>query len=91
MSALSSTLDCHGQPIFVGDWIHILDITPDPDMDEDDLEMFQDMIGSDCEVERIDATGSAWVAVWWSAYDGPLQTTVILSPGQMEKASKQDQ
>jgi len=89
MSALPTTVDRHGNTVALGDWINILAITPEPDMDEDDLEMFEDMIGSHCEVERIDAEGSVWVAVWWSAYDGPLQTTVILSPAQIEKASQQ--
>lgn len=84
---MPSTLDRHGQTVSPGDRIRVLAITPDPDMDEDDLDMFYDMIGSTCEVERIDADGSAWVAVWWNGGEGVLLTTVGLLPGQMEKAA----
>ena len=51
-----------------------------------DLDMFNDMIGSTCEVERIAADGAAWVAIWWNGFEGPLLTSVGLAPGQMEKA-----
>jgi hypothetical protein len=87
MPAQPSTLDRHGLPIALGDHVRILGITPDPEMDEDDLDMFTDMIGSTCLVERIDDQGNAWVAVWWNGFEGPLLTTVGLSPGQMEKAA----
>lgn len=80
-----TTSDHRGQPVSVGDSIRILDITPDPDLDEDDLEMFLDMIGSRCEVERIDADGTAWAAVWWNGGEGTLLTLVGLAPRQMER------
>ena len=85
MNDLASTLDRHGQMVTLGDHVRVLDITPDPEMDEDDLDMFNDMIGSSCEVERIDAAGNAWVAVWWNGFEGPLLTSVGLAPKQMEK------
>lgn len=86
MNAPATTVDRHGLAVAPGDQIRILDVTPDPDMDEDDLDMFRDMIGSTCVVERIDDDGAAWVAVWWNGFEGPLLTTVGLLPGQMEKA-----
>lgn len=49
-------------------------ITPDPDLDEDDLDMFMEMVGAVCEVERIDA-------------DGTLLTLVGLEPRQMAKVA----
>ena len=45
------------------------------------------MIGSSCEVERIDADGAAWVVVWWSCSDGSVTTQVGLYPHQMEKVT----
>lgn len=81
----ATTIDCQGLTIALGDRICILDITPDPDLDEDDLDMFMDMIGSTCDVERIDADGTAWVAVWWNGGEGTLLTLVGLQPAQMEK------
>ncbi len=81
----ATTVDRHGQPVATGDHVRILAITPDPEMDEDDLDMFMDMVGSVCEVERIDADGTAWVAVWWNGCDGTLMTLVGLEPRQMEK------
>ena len=87
MRALPATVDRHGQPVTLADRVKILAITPDLEMDEDDLDMFYDMIGATCEVERIDAEGAAWVAIWWNGFDGPLLTTVGLAPGQMEKAA----
>ena len=82
-----TTCDRHGQPVATGDRVRILAISPDPEMDDDDLDMFNDMIGSTCEVERIDAEGAAWVAIWWNGFEGPLLTSVGLAPGQMEKAA----
>jgi cytochrome oxidase Cu insertion factor (SCO1/SenC/PrrC family) len=54
----ATTLDCKGQTVAPGDSVRVLDITLDPDLDEDDLDMFMDMVGSVCEVERIDADGT---------------------------------
>ena len=87
MNALPATVDRHGNAVQLGDRVRILAVSPDPEMDEDDLDMFNDMIGSTCEVERIDSEGAAWVAIWWNGFDGPLLTTVGLAPGQMEKAA----
>ena len=82
-----TTFDRLGQPVATGDRVKILAISPDPEMDDDDLDMFNDMIGSTCEVKRIDADGAAWVAIWWNGFEGPLLTSVGLAPGQMEKAA----
>ena len=82
-----TTIDRHGQPVVTGDRVKILAISPDLEMDDDDLDMFNDMIGSTCEVERIDADGAAWVAIWWNGFEGPLLTSDGLTPGQMEKAA----
>lgn len=84
---MTTTLDCTGRPVATGDRVRVLDVTIDPDMDDDDRDMFVDMIGSICEVERIDADGAAWVAVWWNGFEGPLLTTVGLAPAQMEKVA----
>ena len=81
------TTDRLGQPVAPGDRVRILDVTPDPDMDEDDLDMFMDMIGSTCDVESIDSDGAAWVAIWWNGGEGTLMTMVGLLPGQMEKTA----
>lgn len=83
----ATTIDCSGQTVAPGDSVRVLAITPDPDLDDDDLEMFMDMVGSVCEVERIDADGSAWVAVWWNGCEGTLMTLVGLEPQQMAKVA----
>ena len=82
---MTTTLDCKGQPVAAGDRVRVLDITPDRSLDEDVLEMFMDMIGSRCDVERIDADGTAWVAVWWNGDEGTQVTLVGLEPHQMER------
>lgn len=81
-----TTVDCDGRPVALGDEVRILAVTPDPDMDEDDLDMFLEMIGSDCEVEAIDPDGQAWVTVWWNTVEGSITTTVALDPAQMRRA-----
>ncbi|MDD2885441.1 MAG: hypothetical protein PHT48_10405, partial [Dechloromonas sp.] len=70
-----------------GDSVRILAITPDLSLDEDDLDLFMDMVGSTCEVDYIDADGAAWVAVWWNCSEGTLTTQVGLAPQQMEKSA----
>lgn len=84
----ATTLDHKGQTVAPGDEVRILGISPDPDLDEDDLDMFIDMIGSTCAVERIDAAGAAWVAIWWNGGEGTLMTQAGLAPEQMEKVSR---
>ena len=81
------TFDRHGQPVAVGDEVKVLAVTPDLEMDEDDLDMFYDMVGSTCVVERIDRDGAAWVAVWWNGCEGTLMTQIGLAPQQMEKVA----
>ncbi len=81
------TVDRHGQPLSPGDRIRILAITLDPDLDEDDIDRFRDMIGSVCSIDRIEEDGAATVTMWWYNLDGPLYTSVLLAPGQMEKAA----
>ena len=84
---MNTTCDCRGQSVAPGDTVRVLAVTLDPDLDDDDADMFRDMVGATCEVERIDGEGAAWVAVWWNGFDGPLLTTVGLDPVQMEKVS----
>ncbi|MCB1886265.1 MAG: hypothetical protein KDH20_01550 [Rhodocyclaceae bacterium] len=78
-------VDTRGHAVAVGDRIRILDITPDPDMDEDELEMVRFMIGSECEVDRIDEGGLVWVSMWWSCGDGTATSCAGLSSGQFER------
>ena len=80
-----TTHDCRGQSVAIGDEAKILDINPDPDMDEDQRDMFMDMIGARCPIERIDADGTGWVAVWWNGDEGTQLTLVGLMPMQMER------
>ena len=61
----TTTIDCKGQIIAMGDRVRVLDITPDRDLDEEDLDMFMGMVGAVCDIERIDADGAAWVALCW--------------------------
>ena len=82
---MATTIDCKGQCVAPGDRVRILDVSPDPDLDEDDLDMFMEMIGSCCEVERIDPDGTAWVVVWWNTSEGSLTTQAGLAPEQIEK------
>jgi len=80
-----SPTDRHGRPVGVGDMIRVLDVSPDPDMDEDEAEMIEFMIGSECEVDRIDAAGLVWVSMWWSCGDGTATTATGLTSGQFER------
>ena len=81
----ATTIDHKGTPVAIGDPVRVLDITLDPDLDEDELIMFEDMIGAVCEVERIDPDGTAWVALWWNGDEGTLTTQVGLAPAQMAR------
>ena len=87
MNNIPATVDRQGLPVALGDMVRVLGVTTDPDMDDDDRDMFNDMIGSTCLVERIDAEGAAWVAIWWNGFEGPLLTSVGLMPGQMDKVA----
>lgn len=74
-----------GQAVEVGDEVRVLHVSIDPDIDDDEREMFEFMIGSTCEVERFDEAGRAWVTMWWSTGDGNATTSIGLAPFQMER------
>lgn len=80
-----NTLDHLGRPVSAGDEVRILDVTPDPDMDEDDMDMFLGMVGSTCQVDAVDRDGLAWVTVWWNTGEGSMTTTVGLESSQFER------
>lgn len=77
--------DCYGVFIVFGDYVCIFGIIFDFEMDEDDFDMFIDMIGLICLVECIDSDGNVWVVVWWNGFEGLLLIIVGLLFGQMEK------
>lgn len=83
----ATTIDCKGQIVSMGDKVRVLEVSVDPDLDEDDLEMFRDMVGAICAIERIDAEGAAWVALWWNGDEGTILTQVGLAPRQMERVA----
>jgi hypothetical protein len=84
---ITSTIDCKGQVVSVNDLVRVLEVPMDPDLDEDDIEMFRSMLGSVCDIERIDADGAAWVALWWNGDEGAIMTQIGLAPRQMEKVA----
>ncbi|ANQ86288.1 hypothetical protein [Azoarcus olearius] len=84
MQELATLTDKHGTPIAVGDEVRVLSVTLDSDMEDDEREMFEFMIGAICEVERVDDQGRAWVTMWWSCGDGNATTSVGLERHQME-------
>ncbi|MCB1927088.1 MAG: hypothetical protein KDH17_03525 [Rhodocyclaceae bacterium] len=84
MSDKLSAVDCHGRTVTVGDRVRVLGVSPDRDMDEDDAEMIAFMIGSECDVDRIDEHGLVWVSMWWSCGDGTATTAAGLTPAQIE-------
>lgn len=85
MNAVATLTDARGVPVAAGDQVRILAVTPDPDMDEDDRDMIEFMIGAVCEVDRIDAHGQAWVTMWWSCADGVATSSVALAGDQIER------
>jgi len=85
MSTVSVTQDAKGVPLQPGDRVRILSVTPDPDLEDDDRDMVEFMIGSICEIDRVDDNGQAWVTMWWSCADGVATSTVALSSHEMER------
>ncbi|MBR0565022.1 hypothetical protein J5J83_02685 [Azoarcus sp. L1K30] len=87
MPELASHTDKHGHAVAIGDEVRILSIRMDPDIDDDEREMFEFMRGSICEIERFDAEGRAWVSMWWSTGEGNATTSVGLAPNEMERVT----
>lgn len=78
-----TTKDVNGHSVAVGDTVLILDISPEPELEEDQLATFMDLIGTRCAIERIDANGTGWVAVWSPGDNGTQLTLLALAPHQM--------
>lgn len=83
-----TTKDLNGRSVAVGDMVRVLDVSPDPELEEDQLDMFMDMVGANCAIERVDADGTGWVAVWWNGDEGTQLTLVGLAPRQMERLAE---
>jgi len=87
MNAVAQIQDKQGRPVAIGDMVKVLGVSPGPELDDDEREMIEFMIGSICEVERIDEAGRAWVSMWWSCGDGSAATSVGLLAEEMEKVA----
>lgn len=85
MNAGQNRTDHLGQAVQVGDEVRILHIDLGPDMEDDEREMFECMLGSTSLIDRFDADGLAWVTMWWITGEGNATTSVGLAPHQMEK------
>lgn len=87
MQAVLNHTDRFGQAVRVGDEVRVVAVDIDPDVDDEDREMFEFMVGSTCEIERFDEAGLAWVTMWWITLDGNATTSVGLAPHQVEKVA----
>jgi hypothetical protein len=87
MQTTSSHTDRLGHSVQIGDQVRIVAVDIDPDIDDEDRDMFEHMVGSTCEIERFDEQDLAWVTMWWATLDGNLTTSVGLAPHQMEKVA----
>ncbi|MBL8447426.1 MAG: hypothetical protein JNJ44_08465 [Zoogloeaceae bacterium] len=87
MGEVIEVTDHRGQWVRVGDMVRVLAVNPDTPLDDDEREMIEYMVGSICEVERIDPAGRAWVTMWWSCGDGTAATSIGLVAGEMEKVA----
>lgn len=74
-----------GLAVRVGDEVRVLEVDMGSDVEDDEREMFEFMIGAICEIERFDDAGRAWVTMWWNTPDGNATTSVGLEPHQMER------
>jgi hypothetical protein len=81
---VSSVMDRNGRAMTVGDHVRILSVSPDVDMDEDDLDMILFMVGSISDIEKIDAEGRAWVTMWWNCSEATAVSSVGLRSHEME-------
>ena len=80
-----SHTDQHGQTVKIGDEVRILQVSIAPDVEDDEREMFEYMVGATSEIERFDSSGRAWVTVWWNTDEGNATTSIGLAPHQMDK------
>jgi hypothetical protein len=80
-----SHTDRLGQAVKIGDEVRILQVTIAPDVEDDEREMFEYMVGAISEIERFDEAGRAWVTMWWNTDEGTATTSIGLTPQQMEK------
>lgn len=81
----SATRDSQGADVRPGDYVRILSLVLPQDMDDDERDMLEFMVGSICEVDTVDPEGQAWVTMWWNCAEGVATTTVALAPTQMER------
>lgn len=75
-----------GSALKVGDEVRVLHVDIGPEVEDDEREMFEFMVGATCAIERFDEEGRAWVTMWWWLNgEGSASTSIGLAPHQMEK------
>ena len=88
MQAVLSHQDRLGNELKVGDEIRVLQVDIGPDVEDDEREMFEFMVGATCAIEYFDEFGRAWVTMWWWLNgEGSASTSIGLKPHQMEKVA----
>jgi len=88
MPETPSHADHLGNELKVGDEIRILQVDIGPDVEDDEREMFEFMVGATCAIEYFDELGRAWVTMWWWLNgEGSASTSIGLTPQQMEKVA----
>jgi hypothetical protein len=87
MQAVTSHTDRLGHTVQIGDEVRVVAVDIDADVDDEDRDMFENMVGATCAIECFDEHGRAWVTMWWSTMDGTFTTSVGLASHQMEKVA----
>lgn len=85
MDEHGTVVDKYGHPVAIGDSVRVLAVSPGPELEDDEREMIEFMVGSICEVDRIDPWGRAWVSMWWNCGEGSVATRVALAAREMER------
>lgn len=88
MQATARHADRLGNEVKIGDEIRILQVDIGPDVEDDEREMFEFMVGATCAIEHFDEEGRAWVTMWWWLNgEGSASTSIGLAPHQMDKVA----
>lgn len=82
-----SARDKDGKAVSVGTHVRVLVVPPlDPDLEDEEVERVNSMLGEVFEVYEVDAYGRAWVEKWWCSGSGSsMSHSLALESNEMER------
>ena len=85
MTSPEFVTDIDGAKVRLGDIVRVLAIASSIELEKDEVEKVNSMVGEEFEVDEIDEYGCAWVTKWWRTTENESEAHGISLTSQQMK------